>query len=107
MNLMPHYMSYMEIVIFFQKQIDLYRKKHYKVGVLASDSLMDELDADQLFPCGENDKEIAAKLYDGLRYFNHTNVDLILAEAFSTDGVGQAIMNRLSKAASDHLYQTK
>lgn len=92
---------------FFQKQIDLYRKKHYKVGVLASDSLMDELDADQLFPCGENDKEIAAKLYDGLRYFNHTNVDLILAEAFSTDGVGQAIMNRLSKAASDHLYQTK
>ncbi|WP_347836341.1 Sua5 family C-terminal domain-containing protein [Gracilibacillus sp. JCM 18860] len=97
----------MEIVIFSEADRSL-SKKHYKVGVLASDSLMDELDADQLFPCGgENDKEIAAKLYDGLRYFNHTNVDLILAEAFSTDGVGQAIMNRLSKAASDHLYQTK
>ncbi len=46
-----------------------------------------------------NLEEIASNLFEALRSFNDLNVDIILAEAFNEEGLGVAIMNRLSKAA--------
>lgn len=46
-----------------------------------------------------NLEEIASNLFEALRSFNDLDVDIILAEAFSEEGLGVAIMNRLSKAA--------
>lgn len=42
---------------------------------------------------------VAARLYDALRAFNSTDVDIIFSETFSKTGMGTAIMNRLEKAA--------
>ena len=47
----------------------------------------------------ENEESIAANLYAVLRDFDETDVDVILGETFYGDGLGQAIMNRLIKAA--------
>jgi len=38
-------------------------------------------------------------MYAVLRQFDNENPDIIFGEAFSRDGIGEAIMNRLMKAA--------
>ncbi|GAB2541968.1 L-threonylcarbamoyladenylate synthase [Gracilibacillus alcaliphilus] len=90
---------------FFQQQIRRYQQAGHKVGVLASSSLIEQLDANEKYNCGNHDnlREVAANLYFGLRYFNHKSVDLILSESFPAEGIGEAIMNRLAKAATDRI----
>ncbi len=87
---------------FFQEQIDMYQKDGKKVGALVSEELAPLIRTDQLQMCGSTEDltTVAAQLYQSLRAFKATEVDLILAEFFPEEGVGQAIMNRLKKAAS-------
>ena len=47
----------------------------------------------------KNEDTIAQHLYGILREFDELNVDIIYSESFSTAGIGQAIMNRMLKAA--------
>ena len=51
----------------------------------------------------EDEKTIAHNLYGVLRDFDMENVDYIYSEAFYDTGLGQAIMNRLIKAAGYHV----
>ncbi len=94
---------------FFQAKIDQYRANGQKVGVLASEELASVLSADQIHMCGtiENFATIASQLYQSLRAFKQTEVDIIMAEVFPTAGLGQAIMNRLTKAANQIETQEK
>jgi L-threonylcarbamoyladenylate synthase len=46
-----------------------------------------------------NLSEIAAHLYESLRYFDDTDADILFAEAVEEKDLGVAIMNRLKKAA--------
>lgn len=46
-----------------------------------------------------DEKTIASHLYGILRDFDEENVDAIFSESFEDDGLGNAIMNRLLKAA--------
>lgn len=48
------------------------------------------------------EKTIAKHLYGILREFDEAEVDIIFSEAFSEKDFGQAIMNRLEKAAAHH-----
>lgn len=52
-------------------------------------------------PVGSLEKEesIAKHLFGQLRIFDENNIDIIYSEAFETPRLGQAIMNRLLKAA--------
>ena len=54
---------------------------------------------------GSRDDEatIAARLFDLLREYDTKNIDYIYAECFASDNLGQAIMNRLLKAAGYHI----
>lgn len=47
----------------------------------------------------ENEKTIARNLYAVLREFDDEEVDEIYSESFALQGIGNAIMNRLEKAA--------
>lgn len=47
----------------------------------------------------ENEKTIARNLYAVLREFDEEDVDIIYTESFAANGIGNAIMNRLEKAA--------
>ncbi|WP_235988836.1 L-threonylcarbamoyladenylate synthase [Aquibacillus kalidii] len=87
---------------FFQKKINQLTEQGKKVGVMASGELAEQLKAPITHPCGsrQNLSEVAIQLYDTLRSFKQTEVDVILCEFFEEIGVGQAIMNRLQKAAS-------
>ena len=50
-----------------------------------------------------NLSEIAAHLYESLRYFDDTDADVLFAEAVEEKGLGVAIMNRLKKAAGGRI----
>ena len=82
----------------------LVRKKQaagLKVGVVATDETESLYQADYVVTIGARSDEdaIARHLYKILREFDDWNVDAIYSESFSTPRIGQAIMNRLMKAA--------
>lgn len=72
-----------------------------KVGIMCSDETKDYIQADVKFSVGSryNEEEIAHRLYKILRDFDDEEVTVIYSESFSKDGFGQAVMNRLLKAA--------
>jgi L-threonylcarbamoyladenylate synthase len=78
------------------------RRNGRKAGVLTTEENKDFYSADYIFACGKRAdlSTVAANLYDGLRSFNHSDVDIIFSEMFSYEGLGHAVMNRLLKAAS-------
>jgi len=87
-----------------QTMIDREQAKGNRVGVLASSSMITKISADQLIPLGEQLPEIAAHLYDALRLCKQTAIDIILCETFPETDIGDAIMNRLRKAASTEIH---
>lgn len=88
----------------------------FSVGILTSDELAESYyslkageDKESIFikdiGSRENEEEIAAGLFDALRYFDEVKADYIYAESFIEGGLGQAIMNRLMKAAGYHIIK--
>ena len=78
-----------------------------KVGVIATDETKDLYQADIVVSIGarEDEDAIAKHLYKILREFDDWNVDAIYSESFATPRIGQAIMNRLLKAAGHQVLQ--
>lgn len=72
-----------------------------KVGVIATDETKGSYQADYVVSIGSRTDEdgIARHLYQILREFDEWEVGAIYSESFSTPRIGQAIMNRLMKAA--------
>lgn len=72
-----------------------------KVGVIATDETMDKYQCDIIKSIGSRVEEetIARHLYGILREFDDLGVTYIYSEEFNTPQMGQAIMNRLLKAA--------
>lgn len=77
------------------------KKQGKQVGVIATDETVNDYKADVVFSIGaRNDEDtIAQHLYKILRDFDEQQVDVIYSESFATPRIGQAIMNRLLKAA--------
>lgn len=77
------------------------KSDNVKVAVIATDETAKEYSADIILSMGsrENEDSIAAHLYGILRECDELEVGAIYSECFSTPRIGQAIMNRLLKAA--------
>ncbi|MCD7836881.1 MAG: threonylcarbamoyl-AMP synthase [Lachnospiraceae bacterium] len=78
-----------------------------KVGIIATDEQKHKYDADVIKSLGSrNDEDSVGKhLYEVLREFDDENVTKIFSESFDADGFGQAIMNRLLKAAGHRVIK--
>ncbi len=76
-----------------------------KVGVIGTEELLARYEADVVKSAGSRTDEatIAHRLYGILREFDEEQVTRIYSESFATEGLGQAIMNRLLKAAGHHV----
>lgn len=85
-----------------QKLVQEKQSEGYKVGVLTTEENQFYYKADMVYVCGKREalETVASSLYEGLRSFNYGNVDIIFSEMFPNTGVGEAIMNRLMKAAA-------
>jgi L-threonylcarbamoyladenylate synthase len=72
-----------------------------KTGVIAAKETAAQYIADYVADIGarEDEDSIARHLYATLRDFDDREVDIIYSESFDTPRIGQAIMNRLLKAA--------
>lgn len=82
-------------------------EKGQKVGVIATDETKDSYRGHSIKSVGMRNDEvsIARNLYRILREFDDEDVTVIYSESFATGGVGQAIMNRLLKAAGHRILQ--
>lgn len=88
---------------FLKETVLTAQKDGKKVGLLVTEETKAELGeaGDVMLTCGTRSdlSTVATNLYDALRAFNSTDVDIIFSETFPKTGVGAAIMNRLDKAA--------
>jgi L-threonylcarbamoyladenylate synthase len=78
-----------------------------KVGIMATDETKDKYDNAQILSVGSRERleTITNNLFRVLREFDEIGVDIILAEAIERKGLGEAIMNRLLKAAGYRVVQ--
>lgn len=78
-----------------------------KVGVIATDETEHLYSADSVKSIGSRGDEamIAHRLYTILREFDDENIEVIYSESFDRGGMGQAIMNRLLKAAGHQIIK--
>lgn len=84
-----------------QQLVQEQRNEGLRVGVMTTLENKDYYDANTVIACGErsNLETVAEALYDTLRSFNNEELDIIYGEIYPEHGIGQAIMNRLSKAS--------
>lgn len=76
-----------------------------RVGIICTDETERQYTAGIVRSLGVRSKEetIAHNLFAVLREFDDLQADCIFSESFSKDHLGQAIMNRLTKAAGYHI----
>ena len=93
------------VVAYINEQSRTAQKTGKKVGVIGSEELLTRYQADSVKSAGSRDDEqaIAHNLYRILREFDDENVEVIYSESFDNGGMGQAIMNRLLKAAGHNV----
>lgn len=107
-----HYAPRQQIYLIDSQSPELWDKaiKHFKfqnkkIGIMADDNLVDcyQDNVQKTYILGGiEDIESASKhLYDALRFFDKSDVDIILSQAYEKKGLGVAFMNRLEKAANN------
>ena len=82
-----------------------HREKGERIGILCSDETAGSYEDGLIKSIGSRaaEDEIAHNLYRVLREFDEQDLDAIYSEMFDTAGVGQAIMNRMLKAAGHRI----
>lgn len=80
-----------------------------KAGIIATDETKDQYSDGLVLSIGSREEEetIAHHLYEVLRDFDEAQVNVIYSEAFYTPRMGQAVMNRLLKAAGHKIIKTQ
>jgi L-threonylcarbamoyladenylate synthase len=82
-------------------------KEGFRVGIICTEESREYYQEGIIMSLGVRAKEetIAHNLYGVLREFDDLEADYIYSESFSKDHLGQAIMNRLTKAAGYHILK--
>lgn len=94
-----------KVVEFINREAKAALEAGKKVGIICTE------ESKALYECGdlkvigsrEHEETVAHNLFAVLREFDDCQVDCIFSESFSKDSLGQAIMNRLCKAAGYHI----
>ena len=89
------------VVVEITNLIQNAKAKGIKAAVIATEETKDLYQADVVLSIGTREEEdsIARHMYKILRDCDKLDVDVIYSESFKTPRIGQAIMNRLLKAA--------
>lgn len=89
------------VVEYINEQLRRYKNEGCKTGVIGTDGTVSKYKGDSCKSVGNRDDEetVARELYKILREFDDEGVSVIYSESFDTAGIGQAVMNRLLKAA--------
>ena len=95
------------VVAYINGQVRKARENGEKTGVIGTDECAGRYCADVVKSVGsrEDEEGIARHLFTVLREFDDENVERMYSESFDSAGLGQAIMNRLLKAAGHHVVR--
>lgn len=93
-----------DIIIAYTKE---YLEAGKKVGIMCTDETIDSYKEGLIISLGsrENTETIAHNLFNTLRLFDESKVDIILAEGINLSDLGTAIMNRMMKASSGKIIK--
>ena len=83
-------------------------KEGKKVGIIATEETKDMYNEScdiKVIGARTSEETVASGLYNVLREFDESNVEYIYSEGFVDDELGQAIMNRLLKAAGYNVLE--
>lgn len=82
-----------------------WERKGGRTGIIATEESRERYTRGLVKSVGSRlqEEQIAEHLYQVLREFDETDVTRIYSEAFGDAGIGDAIMNRLMKAAGQHV----
>lgn len=96
-----------KVIVYINEQLKRLRAEKVKTGVIATDETVASYQGDSVKSAGsrQDEERVARQLFRILREFDEEEVQVMFAESFSEEGVGQAIMNRLLKAAGHHVIQ--
>jgi L-threonylcarbamoyladenylate synthase len=92
------------VIVKIKRLIHMYQEHGLKIGALISRESAQDIECDAKYILGSvNDlKEVASRLFSGLRFLDEAGVDIGIAEGvFPEKREGRAIMNRLRKAAKE------
>ena len=94
-----------QVIAFINARLEEAKKKGLKTGVLATEETLNCYRADLVKAAGSRTDELATakQLYTVLREFDENGIQILYSEAFDKEGIGQAVMNRLLKAAGHRL----
>lgn len=83
------------------------REQGYKTGVIVSSDEAWVYEADAVKVTGEKEDmaAVARSLFRILREFDDEKIDRMYVQAFAQDGIGQAVMNRILKAAGHKIIE--
>ena len=95
------------VVEYINDQVETLQKEGIKTGVIATDETAAKYLGGDVKSAGkrQNEEEIARHLFRILREFDDDEVQVMFAESFPHEGIGQAIMNRLLKAAGHQVVR--
>lgn len=90
-----------QVIAYINEQTLVLQENGRKVGVIGSSEVLERYHAKIVKDIGsrQDEEAIARNLYRILREFDEEHVEVIFSEGFEAAGMGQAIMNRLLKAA--------
>ncbi len=96
-----------QVADYINRQSVLDKEAGEKTGILGTEELLEQYHADVVKCIGsrEDEETIARNLFSALRDFDDEQVTSIYSESFSSQGLGQAIMNRLLKAAGHRVVR--
>jgi L-threonylcarbamoyladenylate synthase len=101
----------LKVVSFINEQTRLHMEQNEKTGVIGTQSHIADYKADSIKNAGNavNPLEVSNRLYTFLREFDDEGVEYIYSESFGSsfedEGFGQAVMNRLLKAAGHKIIK--
>lgn len=94
------------------KRAELYHKEGTAVGILVTDETASLYEPSLYAYCKimslgsrKNPETLASNLFRCLREFDEKSVEVIMAETTDVKGIGQAVMNRLVKAAGGNIIK--
>lgn len=96
-----------KVVSYINEQVRKAQKDGKRAGVICTDETLGRYCAETVKSAGNREEEetIAKELYRILRECDDENIEVIYSESFDQKGIGQAIMNRLLKAAGHKVVQ--
>ncbi len=96
-----------KVASYINDKADEARAEGKRVGVIGTDSSRALYRADVVKSVGDRSDEstIAHELFKVLREFDDESIDIMFSESFDDSGIGQAIMNRLLKAAGHNVIR--